>query len=338
MRWPVPGSDPICPALWLVGPEPKRPGSTAALPTRWSSFHCCPMTDATARKTAYTLPPRAVQGIGVILFGVAAALPWTWLMRNRPRPLAPLPRLPALRPELRILPPGKFTMGSPDTEAGRYRDEDLHEVEITVPFALSTTEVTQGQYQRVMEENPSQFKGDPERPVDSVSWLDAVTYCNRLSKMEGLPLCYEIQGTHVQWKQGLKCLGYRLPTEAEWEYAARADGKTLYAGSNQVDEVAWYQGNSDTATHPVGKKRPNDWGLYDLSGNVWEWVWDPYEEHLGKAAMKDPLGPSTGSYRLWRGGSWNNVAQDVRVALRGGGGDPSNHYQGQGFRLARSYP
>lgn len=288
-------------------------------------------------KAAYTLPPRAVQAIGMILFGVGSALPWTWLMRNRPSPPAPLPRLLALRPELRILPPGKFKMGSPLTEDGRSDDEDLHSVEITVPFALFTTEVTQGQYERVMGENPSQFKGDLELPVENVSWLDAIKYCNRLSEREGQPVCYEIDGNRVQWGQGLGCRGYRLPTEAEWEYAARADGKTLYAGSDQVDKVTWYSGNAQGTIHPVKQKLPNEWGLYDLNGNVWEWTWDVYVKHLGSKTVKDPLGGSSGSDRVLRGGSWSIGARGMRVAYRGID-DPSVRSPARGFRLARSYP
>lgn len=287
-------------------------------------------------KPAYTLPPRAVQAIGALLFVLAAALPWTWLVRNRPPPPVPLPRRPALRPELRVLPPGRFEMGSATEEAGRYPDEDRHLVEITIPFALSTTEVTQGQYLGVMGENPSQHPGDANRPVDNVSWLDTVNYCNKLSQLEGLPACYELQGEQVQWRQGLRCPGYRLPTEAEWEYAARADEKTLYAGSDNAEEVAWFNGNAGGTTHPVGQKLPNDWGLYDMSGNVWEWVWDPYEQHLGSLVAKDPIGSGSGSHRVLRGGSWDNVALHPRVAIRIEE-VPAYRSLYQGFRLARSY-
>ncbi|MBL9005226.1 MAG: formylglycine-generating enzyme family protein [Myxococcales bacterium] len=284
-----------------------------------------------------TLSPTLVRGVGAGLVLAGLALPWVWLRQYQP-PSPPIEHRSALRPEMRRLPPGKFKMGSPETEGGRDAiDERQHEVEIQTPFAISVTEVTQGQYAAVMGENPSEFKGDDARPVENVSWLDAVKYCNRLSKQEGLLPCYQIEGDEVTWPEGLKCRGYRLPTEAEWEYAARADGTMVYAGSEQADEVAWYSANSERTTHPVGGKRANAWGLHDLSGNVSEWVWDRYSNGLELLSAVDPTGPEGVLSRVFRGGSWAYDAHPARVASRVSV-DYGIHNGSRGFRVSRSFP
>ena len=289
-----------------------------------------------SRSLVATLSPALVRGVGAGLVVAGLALPVIWLRGYRP-PSPPVVRQSALRPEMRRLPTGKFLMGSPETEADRFSFEKQHEVEIKTAFAISVTEVTQAQYEAVMGENPSRFKGDEARPVENVSWLDAVKYCNRLSQREGLRVCYQIAGDEVQWPEGLRCPGYRLPTEAEWEYAARADGREAYAGSASVDEVAWYQGNSDQSTHPVGSKRGNAWGLYDFSGNVWEWVWDWFTSDYEKLSSVDPMGPTSGKYRVNRGGSWVREAQGTRVAHRFRD-ERGVRGADQGFRLAKSAP
>ncbi len=240
-----------------------------------------------------------------------------------------------LRPKMMALPPGEFRMGSP-----KFEDElPVHLVKIQKSFALSETEVTQGQYQAVVGENPSHFKDQPsweQRPVERVSWLDAVKYCNKLSEKEGLAPCYEVQGEAVTW-EGLGCRGYRLPTEAEWEYAARADAATEYAGGGQIDEVAWYSQNAGKQSQPVGTKSANAWLLKDMSGNVWEWVWDYYTENYKDAGRRDPLGANSGSRRVVRGGAWDYDAEYARVADRFGNA-PGDRDKNVGFRLARSYP
>ena len=163
------------------------------------------------------------------------------------------------------------------------------------------------------------------------------SYCNKLSEKEKLLPCYRIDGEEVTWMDGLRCQGYRLPTEAEWEYAARADGKTKYAGSDALDDVGWWGGNASMTTHPVGSKRGNAWGLHDFSGNVGEWVWDRYERDYEKLPRVDPTGSESGSYPVNRGGSWVRDAMYARVADRG---DVVTGVRvaGRGFRLARSYP
>jgi sulfatase modifying factor 1 len=194
--------------------------------------------------------------------------------------------------------------------------------------------VTQGQW-REMSGNPSNFSScGSSCPVENVSWLDAVGYANWRSAQEGLESCYVIDGAAVSWPKGLDCAGYRLPTESEWEWAARAGRSRQYSGSNDVDAVAWYSGNSGSTTHPVGQKASNGWGLYDMSGNVWEWCWDVYGEYPTNASV-DPLGASTGSDRVARGGSWYSNPAYVRVALRYGI-TPSGSYDALGLRLARS--
>lgn len=236
-----------------------------------------------------------------------------------------------------MVPKGTFTMGSPAGEAGRSSDEVQHMVTLSSDFLMAETEVTQRQYQNVMGFNPSLFQGD-ERPVEQVSWLDAVAYCNELSKKENLEPCYQINGGTVGWKDGVKCTGYRLPTEAEWEYAARAPATTRYAGSDNVDEVAWYSSNSVNTTHPVKTKKANDRGLYDLSGNVWEWVWDWYLVNYESLPSVDPIGPGNATWRVIRGGSWGGSGEAyVRVADRGAD-EPAMRNPNWGIRLARSLP
>lgn len=185
-------------------------------------------------------------------------------------------------------------------------------------YAIGATQVTQAQWRAVMGSNPSHFKGE-DRPVELVSWYDAVTFCNKLSELERFEPCYVLAGRAVSWPKGRSCTGYRLPTEAEWEYAARAGQDTTYAGSNELGEVAWCSDNSDFETHPVAQKKPNAWGLYDMSGNVWEWVWDGYG----------------GSYRVFRGGSWGSFPFLTRVADRSRC-SPSLRGNYLGLRLART--
>ena len=245
---------------------------------------------------------------------------------------------PETRPKLVKVAKGSFTMGSPTTESGRGGDETQHSVTLTTDFWMAESEVTQRQYRNLIGSNPSSFKGD-ELPVENVSWFEAVTYCNALSVKEKLQPCYQINGTTVGWADGVKCTGYRLPTEAEWEYAANpvTPPRTIYAGSDSVDGVAWHSGNAGSTTHAVKTKTANGRGLYDLSGNVWEWVWDWYQGNYEALPPTDPIGPSTGAYRVFRGGSWSYAAADARVARRIYVA-PSARYDILGFRFVRSYP
>ncbi len=206
---------------------------------------------------------------------------------------------------------GSFQMGSTE---GDDDEEPVHTVRVD-SFYMGKYEVTQAEWEEVMGSNPSYFKGT-NTPVESVSWYDAVEYCNKRSQREGLTPVYTINGESVtaDWNAN----GYRLPTEAEWEYAARGGNESKgykYAGSDNVDQVGWYSGNSGRKTHKVGGKSPNELGLYDMSGNVWEWCWDWYGSY-SSGSQTNPKGPSSGSSRVERGGGWYGLAGHLRSAYR----------------------
>ncbi len=235
-----------------------------------------------------------------------------------------------------LIPAGSFMMGSPNNESDRSSDEGPQtRVTISRPFLMKTTEVTQGEWKSVMGSNPSYFsKCGDNCPVEQVSWFDAVEYCNGLSSREGFEHCYEINGQNVRFK-GLSCKGYRLPTEAEWEYAARAGSTGARYGD--IDAIAWYDDNSGNTTHPGGRKSPNAWGLYDMLGNVWEWCWDWYTDKYAGGSVMDPTGSSLGSTRVIRGGSWVSFARRVRAANRNYF-VPGSRYNVLGLRVVRSIP
>jgi formylglycine-generating enzyme required for sulfatase activity len=197
--------------------------------------------------------------------------------------------------EFVCVPAGSFLMGSPDAEPKRAGDEFQHKVNISRPFRIATTEVTQKQWQAVMGNNPSNFRSE-DLSVEKVSWKNAVSFCKKLSEKEGRM--------------------YRLPTEAEWEYACRAGSIAAYAGTGNLDDMGWYAENSDGTTHPVGMKRPNGWRIYDMHGNVAEWCADFYEADYPQEEVTDPNGPAEGTYRVVRGGSWSSFAPSARCAAR----------------------
>ncbi len=217
-----------------------------------------------------------------------------------------------------LIPAGEFMMGS---ENGRSDEKPVHKVTISRSFEMGKYQVTQAQWEAVMgdkwwaKNNPSHFKG-AKLPVESVSWDDAQEFIEKLNaKNDGYI--------------------YRLPTEAEWEYACRAGSTGDYAGD--LDGMAWYDSNSANKTHPVGEKKPNAWGLHDMHGNVWEWCMDWYSsDYYSQSPSTDPSGPSTGSVRLVRGGSWSGDARDCRSANRDGCA-PTIRGDNLGFRLVRTY-
>ena len=194
-----------------------------------------------------------------------------------------------------FIPAGEFDMGSPDEEEGHNDDELQHRVILTKPFYIGTTEVTQAQWTKVMGFNRSNFKGD-DLPVEKMSWTDAVKFCKKLSETEGKT--------------------YRLPTEAQWEYACRSGSERPFAGTGNIDDMAWYKANSNKTTHPLATKTPNAWGLYDMHGNVSEWCADYYLPEYPESIVTDPAGPQESKSRVVRGGSWDYRPFGCRAAAR----------------------
>ncbi|MFT4624406.1 MAG: sulfatase modifying factor 1 [Myxococcota bacterium] len=227
--------------------------------------------------------------------------------------------------------PGPFLQGAAEGDPDRMDDEVRRAVQLTRPYALGATEVTGALYAEVMGADPSSRPCDG-CPVTDVSWLDAARFCTRLSIREGLRPAYRIDDDTVHWDRTAP--GYRLPTEAEWEHAALAGEATRFAGADVPDTVAWFADNSDGSPQPVGRKRANALGLHDLSGNVWEWVWDPYGT-WSSATATDPEGPPTGDLRVGKGGAWNTWGDMARIAARSRGG-PASRGDVLGFRLART--
>ncbi len=222
-----------------------------------------------------------------------------------------------------LLPPGTFIMGSPLDEPGRDKDETQHQVTLTQSFYMQTTEVTQAQWEAVMGSNPSYFSGCASCPVENISWNDVQNYIAQIN-LRG-------EGT------------YGLPTEAQWEYAVRAGTTTAFPNGEITETeckadphlvaIGWYCYNSEYITNPVGLKSPNAWGLYDISGNVWEWCQDWYAGYPSGPVI-DPAGPSSGAARVARGGHWLSYARNCRSAYRTGS-EPSIHHSYFGVRLLK---
>lgn len=272
------------------------------------------------------------------------------------------------------IPPGSFVQGSPKTEPGRFANEGPQRlVKLTHGFWMWKTEVTQRTFKSVMGYNPSQFKScGPSCPVEQINWFQAIHLANSLSKQQGLSACFicggEKQSVSCELKQQYqrqayyKCPGWRLPTEAEWEYAARAGNQgmspskkrthSLARHQKKLASYAWFSNNSDIkykggfqcnrtdsprrcGTHPVGSKQPNAWGLHGLLGHVWEWCYDWYSPTYTKGRTEDPIGAPQGTNRIGRGGSWNSPARLLRNANRGRL-NPKHGYSSIGVRLVRT--
>ncbi|MEB3203342.1 MAG: formylglycine-generating enzyme family protein [Candidatus Sericytochromatia bacterium] len=236
-------------------------------------------------------------------------------------------------PEFVSLDPGSFVMG----ETGW--TNATQSVTFTRGFDIQKTHVTQGQWQALMGSNPSRLQGCDDCPVESVSWFDAIAFANALSRLKGLPEVYNADGSLKSGSDIYATTGYRLPTEAEWEYAYRAGTTTVwYNGDDEskVGDIAWFSGNSGGRTQPVAQKLPNGFGLFDMAGNVWQWTNDWYADYPG-GAVTDPAGPQSSSSRVFRGGARNFDASATRAAYRINRYPDSRNYY-IGFRLARSRP
>jgi formylglycine-generating enzyme required for sulfatase activity len=236
------------------------------------------------------------------------------------------------------VPAGTYEIGCTERQSGCNDDENPpHMVKISHCTLIGTTEVTQRVWQSVMAGNPSLNRScGPNCPVDGVTLVDAAKFANLLSKADGLDTCYTINGESVSWPEGMSCTGYRLPTETEWEVAARGGRDSLYSGGEEAAAVGWTRENSDGATHAVRQKAANGYGLYDMSGNVWEWTWDWYGPYRSNIQV-DPLGAEMGFFRVIRGGSCLLPAAHARVVGRAFG-PPAGLSVPMGLRLARTSP
>ena len=217
------------------------------------------------------------------------------------------------------IPHGTFMMG--DNATGQV------EVRISKPFMMDKYPMTQSLYAKLMGHNPSRFRGE-DLPVDSVTWYEAVEFCNKLSEEYSLNPVYNINGKHVEPIPDTN--GYRLPTEAEWEYACRAGLQTSHY--DDLETIAWHSKNSMDSSQSVGQKEPNAFGLYDMLGNVWEWCFDWYSPQYDDKVGLDPIGPETGKSKVLRGGSWLDFASSVQATSRIGG-EPDIPSYNQCFRM-----
>jgi len=228
---------------------------------------------------------------------------------------------PGLKLKFCWCPAGTFMMGSPESEPDRYAEETLHQVTLSKGFWIAKNQTTQGQWEKVMGRNPSYFKEvGSDAPVERVRWNEATAFCARLNKLAP---------PGIGWR-------YSLPTEAQWEYACRAGSTTRFGfGDDDADlaEYSWLDANSDNKPHPVGLKKPNAWGIHDMHGNVWEWCEDTYSDYPN-APVTDPMGAASGTYRVYRGGSWFNKPELARSANRNWDIGAIRYFF-VGFRLAR---
>jgi formylglycine-generating enzyme required for sulfatase activity len=254
---------------------------------------------------------KRVSFVLVLTSGLAAGC-----AKNQPASVAvDLQSFPVIQPrsggEMILLPEGDFTMGD---SAGRPDEAPSHSVHVRA-FCLDKVPVTQELYQKVMGVNPSKRK-DPKAPVERMQWTDAARFCNQCSESEGLKPCYDLK----TWQCDFEADGYRLPTEAEWEYACRAGSQTKYCCGDDpatLTDLAWFKPHSFGKTHPVGQKRPNRWGLYDMNGNVWQWCNDYYgETYYQNSPSDNPRGPTGSKMRVLRGGAWSSTAEQCRAAYR----------------------
>lgn len=236
------------------------------------------------------------------------------------------------------IPAGEFTMGIPDyqLEFTDPKRDRLHLVKIDRSFSIGVTEVTQTQWEAVMGINPARFKQcSGQCPVEQISWYEAIEFANRLSAAKKLSLCYRTEDSRVIWDRD--CEGFRLPTEAEWEYAARAATPMVYysdLAGECLEKLGWCNDPQGLGTHPVASLSENPWGLYDVQGNVAEWVWD-WQADYPTEAVTDPMGPEAGFSRVVRGGSWSSFCNQCLPVYRSAR-PPDYRGAGIGLRIARN--
>jgi sulfatase modifying factor 1 len=286
-------------------------------------------------------------GVGVCLFVIGAAI---WVAKDAEPVLVgldaeagtpvsePEPEYPLIEPlEMVELPGGTFLRGSPDTDEEALEDEKpRHQVTVS-GFLMSRYPITRRLYQDIRDTSPEEWEKESNNdhlPANYVSWFDAVSFCNALSVHVGLQPCYRIDGQQVEWDASAD--GYRLPTEAEWEYACRAGTTSKWSCGDDpaaLEHYAWYAENANSNIQPVGTKEPNAWGLHDMHGNVWEWCWDWYAEYRPEA-VSNPTGPQNGTSRVLRGGSAWIIPWLLRSAVRNWD-EPENRDVIIGWRCVR---
>lgn len=232
-------------------------------------------------------------------------------VRNRPEMITT-----ASGVEMVLVPAGSYVMGN---DAGESDEKPAHKVQLSA-FLMDKHEVSQKNYEALMGKNPSKDFRNPDNPADQVDWLNATTYCNMRSRKEGLTPCYNTEDQTCNFEAS----GYRLPTEAEWEYACRA-GSTGSSASgapaSELDQYGWYSGNSKSSTHPVGQKKANAWGLHDMQGNLAEWCNDYFaKDYYAKSPAENPRGPADGKSCVVRGGSWYSPAESCAASVRNDAG------------------
>lgn len=274
-------------------------------------------------------------------FSFLLLLSVTALFAQKGKP-APVKRAPIDTSKFTLVEGGSFKMGT--DKPVELHEGPVHDVTVK-SFYLGKTEVSFNDLDKFLADTkrdstaiPGYGWGRGKQAGIMTSWFTAVEYCNWLSEKEKLSKCYLIKGTEVTYLDTAK--GYRLPTEAEWEFAARGGVKskgTLYAGSENLEEVAWVKSNSNEGPHAVAQKKPNELGLFDMTGNLWEWVWDWYDAGYYKiVAGINPKGPATGNYRVMRGGAWYNLPNYATVYTRQNAA-PGFRQNSVGFRVARTY-
>jgi formylglycine-generating enzyme required for sulfatase activity len=292
--------------------------------------------------------PRVTVVLGLVLASALLALAGCGRKASEPGPDSPTASPPTPAPaanpgpvvgsagadaaDMIQLPGGRFVMGDKNEV-----DATPHEVVVSA-FAIDRHLVSQELFQKVMGSNPSRWKGD-KNPVEQVRWSDAVTFCNRRSEREGLQPCYDLK----TWQCRFDANGYRLPTEAEWEYACRGGTTTAFFFGDspaRLGDYAWFDRNAGGHPHPAGLKQPNAWGLYDMCGNVWQWCNDFYQvDYYQESPKQDPPGPGAGKTKVVRGGAWRVSAENCRSGYRynenPGYADVCFGYDIYGFRCVR---